>query len=114
MNKSLLEQFADNNFLITTDAWFVAPDGKMYRAVWGKVEVHTDSDTLGIKTNVRSSNWYAVIGKDKKRVIVAGCQIHYACVSMEKPVTEPVSQQYFKDLESKHLDREGMIYLAQD
>ena len=51
MIRSLLEKFSENNFLITTDSWFIAPDGKQYRAAWGKVEVYSSEDTLGIKTN---------------------------------------------------------------
>ena len=62
-------------YLITTDAWFYAPDGKQYNAVWGEVEIVSDS-ILGIKTNVRSSNWFAKVGTEHKHVIVAGCQIH--------------------------------------
>jgi len=111
--EALLKKFYDNNFLITTNAWFTAPDGKMYRSVWGKVEVYSDSDTLGIKTNARSANWYAIIGVGGKRVIVAGCQIHYACVCMSEPHTGSVKEQKFKDIESAMVDREGIIYLAQ-
>ena len=61
--------------LITTDDWFVAPDGRQYRAVFGTVTaVRDDQATLGIKTNRGSSNWYVEIGN----MIIAGCQIHYA------------------------------------
>ena len=72
--------------LITSDAWFYAPDGKQYKAVWGEVEIVSDA-ILGIKTNVRSSNWFAKIGSEDKYVIIAGCQIHYACRCEEKPET---------------------------
>lgn len=76
-------------WLITTDEWFFAPDGETYRAVYGTVKaVNTDADTLGIKTNRGSSNWYICIGN----MIVAGCQIHYAIqtefVSDEAPLRE--------------------------
>lgn len=33
-------------YLITTDAWFIAPDGQQYKAVWGDVEIVTD-EVLG-------------------------------------------------------------------
>lgn len=42
-------------YLITTDNWFIAPDGKSYRAAWGSVEILNDS-FLGIQTNRNSSN----------------------------------------------------------
>lgn len=60
--------------LVTTDRWFYGADGREYRAVWGTVKaVCSDDETLGIRTNRNSTNWYAVIGN----ATVAGCQIHY-------------------------------------
>ena len=64
-------------YLITTDAWFYGADGKQYKSVWGEVEIVSDA-VLGIKTNVRSSNWFAKIGTENNHIVVAGCQIHYA------------------------------------
>lgn len=61
--------------LITTNAWFYAPDGRQYRAAFGTVKaVRTSEDTLGVRTNARSTNWYVEIGN----LTIAGCQIHYA------------------------------------
>ena len=60
--------------LVTTDNWFRAPDGEQYNAVFGTVKgVKNDEETLGIKTNRGSTNWYLEIGN----MFVAGCQIHY-------------------------------------
>lgn len=70
--------------LVTTDSWFIGPDGKQYRAVYGTlVGVFTDQETLGVKTNGRSTNWCAQIGD----CIIAGCQIHYACLAGDPPPT---------------------------
>ena len=67
-----------DNVLVTTDNWFLAPDGQQYRAVWGEVHgIFSDEQMLGIKTNSRSTNWYAQIGN----CFIAGCQIHYAVKS---------------------------------
>lgn len=64
--------------LITTDRWFFAPDGQSYMAVHGTVRaVKSDAETLGIKTNARSTNWYIEVGN----TTIAGCQIHYAIKS---------------------------------
>lgn len=61
--------------LVTTDAWFMAPDGDQYRAAWGTVKgIHSDEKALGVRTNARSTNWYAEVGN----LLIAGCQIHYA------------------------------------
>jgi len=60
--------------LATLDNWFYAPDGKQYKAVYGTVgAVRDSSETLGVRTNARSTNWYVEIG----RMTIAGCQIHY-------------------------------------
>ncbi len=76
-------------YLITTSNWFFAPDGESYRAVFGTIKgIYNDENTLGIKTNDKSTNWYVVIGN----MIVAGCQIHYAIktetVSFDPPNRE--------------------------
>lgn len=75
--------------LITTDNWFYAPDGKLYRAVWGDVQI-LDDTVLGVKTNRNASNWYARVGSDDNHVIVAGCQIHYAVRCEAEPNTDRV------------------------
>lgn len=60
--------------LITTNDWFFAPDGRSYKAVYGTVKaVHTAEETLGVKTNARSTNWYVEIGN----MTIAGCQVFY-------------------------------------
>lgn len=76
-------------YLITTDGWFVAPNGRSYCAVWGEVNILEDI-FLGVKTNRNSANWYAKIGGENNHVIVAGCQIHYAIKCDIKPNTEDV------------------------
>jgi hypothetical protein len=62
-------------YLITTDNWFLAPDGEQYSAAFGTVHSVVDSAAvLGIRPNRNSSNWYVAIGD----MVIAGCQIHYA------------------------------------
>lgn len=61
--------------LVTTDAWFMAPDGRNYKAAFGTVKgCRTAEETLGIRPNGKSTNWYLEIGN----LTIAGCQIHYA------------------------------------
>jgi len=90
-------------YLITTDNWFYAPDGRKYRAVWGDVTIVDDS-LLGIKTNRNSSNWFAHVGSDEKGMFVAGCQIHYAVRSEECPNDGSV-----KDVAYGHGDLQGVV-----
>lgn len=61
--------------LLTTQNWFYAPDGREYRGVHGTVRaIQGDEQTLGIRTNARSANWYIEIGC----MTIAGCQVFYA------------------------------------
>ena len=79
----------NEKYLITTDNWFTAPDGDQYKAVFGTViAILKDADTLGIKTNKGSTNWYVQIG----RMLVAGCQIHY-CIKTDSINLGPVSRE---------------------
>jgi hypothetical protein len=60
--------------LITTLGWFIAPDGKEYRAVWGTLKaVHEAGKTLGFIPNRSHANWFIEIGD----MIIMGCQVMY-------------------------------------
>lgn len=95
-------------YLITCDNWFLAPDGKQYRAVHGTVNrVMNDTDTLGIQTNRHSTNWFLQVGN----VMVAGCQIHYA-VRSDNCNFGDVKQENVFDGEFKLSDKPSSIYNA--
>lgn len=99
-------------YLITTDEWFIAPDGQSYKSVWGEVLILEDS-IIGLKTNRNSTNWYAKIGNEEKHIIVAGCQIHYALKCEERPkLHKHIMEEVFegKQFQSKTMTR---IYLAE-
>ena len=98
-------------YLITTYEWFVAPDGKSYKSVWGEVEILRDN-ILGVETNRGSSNWFAMVGNKNKHVIVAGCQIHYACRSEDKPNTDRVTEWQFTSKGYKEAIAPSKIYIA--
>jgi len=99
-------------YLITTDAWFYGADGKQYQSVWGEVEIVSDA-ILGIKTNVRSSNWFAKVSGEKNHVIIAGCQIHYAVKTEEKPHTELTADYTIEVGEVKNYNRPTSIYVVE-
>lgn len=111
----MIQKFQGQNVLVTTNAWFFGPDGKQYRAVWGKVSIHSDEDTLGIKTNRMSSNWYALVGDGEKAMMVAGCQIHYAILCSYKPNTNTTTETRTSDSLGTNYKAEFIppIYLAQ-
>lgn len=99
-----------DNFLITTDNWFYAPDGKKYRSVWGKVRHINDAkETLGIKTNAKSTNWYVIIGN----MVIAGCQIHYA-IKCENVTFGNIQEVTYGSGKTTKLDRESEIFNANE
>jgi len=76
-------------YLVTTSAWFVAPDGESYKAVFGTIHAVCDAtQVLGIRTNAKSTNWYIEIGC----MIVAGCQIEYVIRTDEVSLRPPSSE----------------------
>lgn len=103
----------EGNYLITTDQWFTAPDGKQYQAAWGNVKIVDDS-ILGLKTNRMSTNWFAKVGSEDSHIIIAGCQIHYATKCESKPNTEP-SDEWQADASNglKIFKVPSRIYIAQ-
>lgn len=99
-------------YLITTDRYFVAPDGKTYTAVWGDVKLVEDS-ILGVKTNRNSANWYAVVGGNGREIIVAGCQIFYAIKCEEQPHTGDVEDWTVDNAKFESYRRPTKIYIAE-
>lgn len=97
-------------YLITTENWFIGKDGRSYRAVWGDVEILKD-DVLGIKTNSRSTNWYAKVSTDTGSLIVAGCQIQYAMTCEEKPNTGDVVESEKVDGKWELATKNSTIYI---
>ena len=47
--------FADGkNYLITTDSWFIAPNGEYYNGAFGPGKIVDAEALLGIRSNARS------------------------------------------------------------
>lgn len=94
--------------LVTTDNWFYGSDGRQYKAAWGTVRgVFSDQDALGIKTNARSTNWYAQIGS----LVIAGCQIHYA-VQCDNPDLGEVRDWSVRDGRIEEYFRPSAVFNA--
>lgn len=107
INKDTLENAIGKNILITTDDWFVAPDGQLYKAVFGKlVGIYNDKETLGIETNTKSTNWYVVVGK----MFISGCQIHYVMLTDICNCTAPYIREEFVDGKIKEFPVRSRIW----
>jgi hypothetical protein len=102
----------DKNYLITANNWFYAPNGKTYRAAWGKVKIYEDS-ILGVKTNRNSANWYLFVGSEEKGVIIAGCQIHYAIICDDEPNFDELEDAIYSSSGVQKFNRKSEIYKAQ-
>lgn len=72
-------------YLITTNAWFIAPDGEEYRGAWGKCKVDTTENVFGFTPTRPSTNWYCIVGDGDNSIVIAGCQIHYAVRCKTRP-----------------------------
>lgn len=78
-------KFLNKKVLITTNQWFLAPDGNSYQAVWGTFKgVHEDQKVFGFRVNRSHANWYLEIGD----MVIAGCQVLYLIECPKKPQTE--------------------------
>lgn len=104
------EQHVGKKVLVTVDNWFYAPNGKSYRAVWGTLKaVKTAEDTLGVRPNGRSTNWYLEVGN----LTIAGCQVHYV---LQTDTVEFGEVDEFSTHEGLHVvsKRPSAIYNAND
>lgn len=81
-------------YLITTDDWFIAPDGELYKAAWGTVYLEKIEETLGFTPARPSTNWFAKVGSKEDHIIIAGCQIKYVIRCEEHPY---IKEGEFKD-----------------
>lgn len=98
------------NYLITTDDWFYAPNGKKYKSVWGKLHgAFSSEETLGVKTNAKSTNWYVQIGN----MTLAGCRIHYIVRADKVSFNEIFDYNYSSENVNKH-HRPTEIYNADE
>lgn len=97
-----------HNVLITTSNWFYAPDGRSYRAVWGKLTaIKTAEDSLGVRPRGPSTNWYVEVGDTS----IAGCQVMY-CIRTDTVFFGPVAESSEHNGQFTSSERLGAIYNA--
>lgn len=76
-------------YLVNTTDWFFAPDGESYKAAFGTLRgIYSSEETLGVRTNAKSTNWYVQIGG----MTIAGCQIHYVIRADDVMFDPPTSE----------------------
>lgn len=100
-----------HKLLITTDNWFCAPNGRQYKAVFGTVKaVRTAEETLGVRPNGRSTNWYVEIGN----MVIAGCQVHYAIRSDKCSFERAIDYMSSSEKGAVEFERPSHIYNADE
>ena len=105
-----MQNHLNQKVLITTSAWFVAPNGQEYRAVWGTLKaIHEAGKSLGFIPNRSHANWFVEVGN----MIIMGCQVMYIVSSPEKPNQEK-SLNWTTDAGKIHeYERPCVIYFAE-
>lgn len=69
---------------VTYDDWFFAPDGDQYRTAFGPITIHKAKSLFGFEPK-NSANWYVQIGYGEKAILLAGCRIHAAMLTLALP-----------------------------
>lgn len=96
--------------LISTYDWFIGPDGLQYKAIWGTAKICSSEETLGLKNNKNSTNWYVQIGDKKRGAIIGGCQVNYAIACPNPPNTNKV----VAEVSGTYSEVQTKIYLAEE
>jgi hypothetical protein len=92
------------NVLCTTESWFLAPDGREYKAVFGKLKgIHSSEKTLGFSPNRTHTNWFLEIGN----MSIAGCQIMYVVETEEAHLGELLDFDQTKTIAGNLTDQNG-------
>lgn len=74
MEKQKQHPYQGKNVLVTTQDWFMSPDGNQRKAVFGVLKgIHETKDLLGFIPNRHHANWTLEIGNTS----IAGCQVLY-------------------------------------
>ncbi|WP_276483572.1 hypothetical protein [Paraflavitalea pollutisoli] len=99
----MIDKYVGKKVLITTSEWFVGPDGKDHRAVWGTLNgVHEAGKALGFIPNRAHANWFYDIGG----VVIMGCQVKYLCLCPDQPSPDVLGWTIEKDM------KEALQYTA--
>ena len=97
-------------YLVTTDSWFIGPDGKQYRAAWGKCTILKTEDIFDFVPRRPDTNWYIKLGQGSNSIIIGGCQIHFAIECLIKPTCLEGS---YVEKETKRIISYNNIYFTE-
>lgn len=107
-----MKNFEGENVLITTSDWFVAPDGRDYKAAWGRlVKVHDAKESFGIIPTRAHANWIIEIGD----MMIMGCRVMYIIKCKDKPnIGKSIGWNSNTETGIKEYERPTLIYIAEN
>lgn len=95
--------------LASCQNWFVGPDGKDYKAIYGTFKAVTEaSKAVGFIPNRSHANWFYSIGG----MVIMGCQIMYLMECKEPPSKERSMGWHVHEGKVLESDRPCLIYFA--
>lgn len=104
-----MKELEGKNVLITTQGWFMAPNGLQYKAIWGRLNsVMKDEHAFGFCVNRANTNWFVSIGK----FFIAGCQVLYCC-ECDRPNTDRVLDYSNSGEKFYEYERPTQIYISE-
>lgn len=106
----MTQDYVGKKVLCTCQSWFVAPDGKQYKALWGELKaIHEAGKTMGFIPNRAHANWFYEIGG----MVIMGCQILFLVKCDDRPNTEKVKDWTATDEKGlSEYERPTYIYIA--
>jgi hypothetical protein len=99
-------------YLVTTDNWFIAPDGNQYRCAWGTCNLKTTQEIFNFTPLKPSTNWFMEVGGNGKKIIIGGCQIHFVIECENLPEDEFKNVSYI-DKDTGVSQKMSRIYIAE-
>lgn len=105
-----MKKYINQKVILTTSAWFYAPNGETYNAVWGTLKnIYEAKQVFGFVPNRTHANWFIEIGD----MVIAGCQVNYCVLSPQAPppnVSSWTERDHELDRRVSYYERPSKIY----
>lgn len=95
--------------LVSCSDWFIAPDGKEYKAAWGTLNGIVSDEDMKLKMARMHANFYLLVGK----FMIAGCEAKFVIESEQRPNTEESLGWTHHEGNLKTFSRPSLIYFAE-
>lgn len=103
----MVKNLIGENVLCTCSNWFIAPDGKEYKGVYGKlIGIYEVSKELGFIPNRSHANWFYKIGE----MVIMGCQVMYIIKCTQPVNTDKQTAWTLDSGDVKEYERPTLIY----